>query len=180
MIESSVNNPPYQASAESSLADWPQAPVATPRKYGILIADDEGSVRDRLNVGMRRQGFAVWLAGNGQEALDLYRRHRETIDVVLLDVCMPGLDGLETLFALQELNPQICCCFMSGTVGRHTEERLCKWSAAAVVPKPFSLAEVAQVLLELASKADLTCPASRAAQQPTWPAHTLKRERGRV
>jgi CheY-like chemotaxis protein len=47
----------------------------------------------------------VWLAAGGQEALDLYQRHREAIDVVLLDVRMPGLDGPQTLAALRALNP---------------------------------------------------------------------------
>ena len=43
---------------------------ATPRKYGILVVDDEACVRDILNLGMRQRGFAVSLAANGQEALE--------------------------------------------------------------------------------------------------------------
>jgi CheY-like chemotaxis protein len=62
----------------------------TSQKYGNLVADDEESVRGVLDIGMRQQGFDVWLAADGQKALDLYRRHCEAIDVVLLDVRMPG------------------------------------------------------------------------------------------
>jgi CheY-like chemotaxis protein len=136
---------------QGSLAESPEAPYATPRTYGVLVVDDEGGLRGVLDVGMRQEGFAVWLAANGREALDLYRRHRETIDVVLLDVLMPGLDGPQTLAALQALNPQIRSCFMSGDLGSYTEERLRGLGAAAILQKPFRLAEVAQVLRQLAS-----------------------------
>lgn len=120
------------------------------RKHGLLVADDEGEVRDVLNDGLRREGFSVWLAADGQEALEQYRNHCETIDVVLLDVRMPGLDGPQTLAALQEMTPQICCCFMSGYLGSYTEENLRNLGAATVFAKPFRLAEVAHVLGELA------------------------------
>jgi CheY-like chemotaxis protein len=135
-------------------ADSPGASPLAPRTCRVLVVDDDECVRGVLNVAMRQQGFAVWLAVDGQEALDLYRRHRETIDVVLLDVRMPGLDGPQTLAALQELNPRICCCFMSGDPGRYTVERLRDLGAAAVLPKPLHFAEVAQVLRECASDGD--------------------------
>jgi CheY-like chemotaxis protein len=80
---------------------------AASRKCGILVADDEAWVRGLLDIAMRREGFAVWLAANGHEVVEMYRCQRETIDAVLLDICMPGLDGPPTLAALQELNPQI-------------------------------------------------------------------------
>ena len=127
---------------------------ATPRKYGILVVDDEACVRDILNLGMRQRGFAVSLAANGQEALDLYRRHRWTIDVVLLDVRMPELSGPQTLAGLQELNPEIRCCFMSGDTGSHTEAILGNPGAATVFSKPFRLHEVVDMLWELAGKAE--------------------------
>jgi CheY-like chemotaxis protein len=132
----------------------PETPLATPRACGILVVDDDEGVRGVLKVGMRLHGFVVWLAADGQEALDLYRRHRAAIDVVLLDVRMPGPDGPQTLAALQQLNPHIRCCFMSGDLGSYTEERLRKLGAAAVLPKPFHLDEVARVLRELAPHAN--------------------------
>lgn len=130
-------------------------PTPAPRAFGILVVDDEQGVRDVLNAGLRSEGFAVGLAANGRDALDVYRRQGQTIDVVLLDVRMPGLDGPRTLAALQELNPQVRCCFMSGDLGSYTEERLRSLGAAAVFPKPFQMTDVAHRLWELASKADV-------------------------
>jgi CheY-like chemotaxis protein len=138
---------------QDRLAHSAAAPLVTPRKYGILAVDDEGAVRGVLDAGLRQHGFAVWPAANGQEALDLYRRHRDAIDVVLMDVRMPDLDGPQTLAALQGLNPRIRCCFMSGDTDRYTERQLCGLGAG-FLPKPFRLAEVARVLGDLASSAD--------------------------
>jgi len=124
-----------------------------PRNYGVLVADDEPGVRDVLDVGMRQAGFKVWLAPDGQEALNLYRRHRKAIDVVLLDVCMPVLNGPQTLVAIQELTPHIPCCFMSGFLGDYTTDDLHALGAAKVLPKPFHLADVAHAILVLARQA---------------------------
>jgi CheY-like chemotaxis protein len=120
-------------------------------RCGILVVDDDEGVRSLLNFTMRQQGFAVWLAADGQEALDLYRHHRDTIDVVLLDVRMPGMDGPQTLAKLHQLNPQICCCFMSGDLGSYTEGQLGNLGARAVLLKPFHLGQLARVLWELAN-----------------------------
>ena len=57
----------------------------------------------------------MWLAVDGDDALDLYQRHRAEIDLVLLDVQMPGLDGPRTLDALREFDPDVLACFMTGS-----------------------------------------------------------------
>lgn len=132
-----------------------EAPPATARTYGILVVDDELAVGGLLEIGLREQGLTVWLAVNGREALDLYLRNRPMIDVVLLDVRMPGWDGPQTLAALQELNPKICCCFMSGDIGSSNEGPLRDLGAGAVLQKPFPLAQAAHVLRELASTAEV-------------------------
>ena len=132
-----------------------EALLVRPRPHGVLIADDEADVRDVLHDRLRQEGFSVWLAADGQEALDLYRNHCATIDVVLLDVRMPGLNGPQTLAALRELTPQIRCCFMSGSFGSYTEERLRDLGAATVFAKPFRLDEVAHVLGNLARHGDV-------------------------
>lgn len=129
----------------------PEAPVVPPRAYGILVVDDEACVRGVLNLGLLQHGFAVWLAADGREALDLYRRHHASIDVVLLDVRLPGPDGPQTLAALRGLDPQVRCWFMSGDLGGYTQERLRAGGATGVLAKPFRLDEVAQVLGELAA-----------------------------
>ncbi len=138
---------------KNQLAEAPDVSRGPPRQYGILVVDDDAAVRDLLDFALRHQGFAVWLAATGQEALEQYRRYGATIDVALLDVLMPGLDGPQTLAALQALNPQVRCCFMTGDLGLYNEGELRTMGAAVVFYKPFRLAEVAQVLRGLAVEA---------------------------
>jgi len=118
------------------------------RHLGVLVADDDPLVRTMLRIGLQVYGFRVFLASNGLDAVEIYRRERETIDVVLLDVRMPGLDGPRAIDALRVLNPRIRCCLMSGEPSEpnHMLER---WKLDRFFLKPFSLPEVAEALFEL-------------------------------
>jgi len=115
-------------------------------KPGVLVVDDEHFVRLLVQLGLERDGFDVWLARDGREAIDLYRRHRAEIAVVLLDVQMPGLDGVQTLEVLRELNPEILACFMSGNTGAYEPEELLQRGAAHFIAKPFRLDDLANIL----------------------------------
>ncbi len=75
-------------------------------KPGVLVVDEDHLVRIMVQLGLERNGFDVWLARSGQEAIDLYRRHLKEIKVVLLDVRTSGLGGLQTLEVLQNLIPK--------------------------------------------------------------------------
>ncbi len=111
---------------------------------------------------MRRPG-----AGGGDggfEAVQLYRRHAQDISLVLLDVRMPGLDGPQTLALLRELNPHVCCCFMTGHSGVFTDRELLDRGAAAVLGKPFVLPTLSQTVRELLAR-PRSRPASAGAER---------------
>lgn len=65
----------------------------------ILVVDDEPNIRLTLEMRLRQYGFDVELAGSGQEALDLYRDalEKNPYDLIVLDIVMPGMSGLEVL-----------------------------------------------------------------------------------
>jgi len=113
---------------------------------GVLVVDDEHMVRVLLQLSLERNGFEVWLASNGDEAIELYQDNKNCIDAVLLDVCMPGLDGPHTLGVLRKLNPEVRACFMSGDLGSYRSEDLIQLGAACVIAKPFRLNELASQL----------------------------------
>jgi CheY-like chemotaxis protein len=115
-------------------------------KPGVLVVDDEHIVRVMAQLGLERNGFEVWLASGGREAIRLYRKHRACVAVVLLDDRMPGLDGPQTLEALRELNPDVCACFMSGGTGADELEGLWQRRATCVIAKPFFLGDLVNVL----------------------------------
>jgi CheY-like chemotaxis protein len=63
------------------------------RRRGILVVDDSPDVRHLLRDGLRVFGFSFWTSATGSNAVLRYRSKRESIDAVLLDVCMPDWDG---------------------------------------------------------------------------------------
>jgi anti-sigma B factor antagonist len=119
---------------------------------GVLVVDDETAVLCVLAARLRSEGFKVWVAGHGHQAIELYQRHRGEIAVVLLDVLMPGMDGPHTLTALQKLCPTVRYCFMTGNPTPYTEEALLQMGAVRVFRKPFAFTEVLDTLDQLASR----------------------------
>jgi two-component system, OmpR family, response regulator len=118
----------------------------------VLVVDDEALVLRLLEMALPQHGLAVRQAGRGAEAVAIYRRHRDRIGVVLLDVRMPGLDGPQTLAALREVDPGVRCVFMSGDTRGYSTDELLGLGAAGVVAKPFRcLAELAGTLREVAA-----------------------------
>lgn len=121
------------------------------REHGVLVVDDDESLREVLHVWLMHQGYGVWVAASGAEAIDLYKHNRDAISVVLMDVSMPIMDGPQTLAALREIDPQVCCCFMNGNRSGHAEGELLDRGAQAVVGKPFRLIDIGQPLWKLAA-----------------------------
>src|SRR5262245_44815902 len=83
---------------------------------GILIASGLGLVLVSLKLELESLGFRVWLAQDGEEAVRRYGRHHDGIDLVVLDAQLPGREGLQTLSALRQIDPDVLLCLL--TVGR--------------------------------------------------------------
>ena len=81
---------------------------------GVLIVDDEVVMLDLGRELLEEQGYTVFTAPNGQEALEIYRTNREKIDIVVLDLVMPGMDGGQVYLELKKMNPQIKAFFCTG------------------------------------------------------------------
>jgi anti-sigma B factor antagonist len=119
---------------------------------GVLVVGDETAVLCVLAARLRLEGFKVWVAGHGRQAVELYRRHLEEVAVVLLDLEMPGVGGPDTLTALRKLRPTVRCCLMAGDPTPSTEEALVQMGAARVFRKPFAFTEVIDTLNRLAGR----------------------------
>jgi CheY-like chemotaxis protein len=117
----------------------------------ILVVDDDVDVRNFLKLLLEADGFSVRLAEDGQQAIQVFRGNQKTIDVVLTDVNMPIQDGPATLAALQELDQEVRCCFMSGDLRKYSVDQLLDLGAAHVFTKPFpSTTELGKTLRRLA------------------------------
>jgi CheY-like chemotaxis protein len=113
--------------------------------------DDDPLLRMLINLGLRHHGFRVWQAAGGREAVAVYRQYGSLIDLVLLDVRMPDLDGPHTLAALQEVEPGVRVCFLCGSGEGEELEELVARGAVGVLAKPFRLDGLVQALEHLAS-----------------------------
>lgn len=81
---------------------------------GLLIVDDEEGVRRSLKKALAADGYTVFLASGGKEALGIVRSSRDSIEIVIADFKMPGMDGLETLMAIGKINPEITRIILTG------------------------------------------------------------------
>src|SRR5947199_10814486 len=116
--------------------------VASPCPPGVLVVDDESEVTRAVSAALSGEGFPVWTAVTGTEAVHLYEQHRNDIGVVLLDVQMPGLDGPATLNQLRAIQPDLVCYFMAGDLGGYDEVALRQRGAVGVLTKPVRLEHV--------------------------------------
>jgi two-component system cell cycle sensor histidine kinase/response regulator CckA len=112
----------------------------------VLVVDDAAEVRSFLEALLWREGFNVFLAAHGHQAIGLFSERREEVAVVLLDVQMPGVDGPKILSALQKIDAEVRCCFMTGNPKPYTEEELLRRGAIRVFRKPFALPELVGTL----------------------------------
>jgi CheY-like chemotaxis protein len=124
-----------------------------PRRPEVLVVEDEPAVLKMLDVALRHYGFCVWCAANASEAVHLLEQQKGTVDVALLDVQMPGVDGPKTLAALRTIKPDLPAVYMSGSTGSYSVDDLLRTGAVRVLQKPFaSMGDLAQVLSQAADQ----------------------------
>ena len=103
----------------------------------ILVIDDEQGIRDLLHTFLRRSGYDVIVAENGPKGLELYRR--ECPDVVVLDLKMPGMDGLTVLQQVRSLNPLQPVIIVTGAGTPEVEQQVRALGVTEYIEKEFSL-----------------------------------------
>ena len=85
----------------------------------VLVVDDNADARNSIAMLLEMEGFAVIVAANGREAVELQRR--APVDVVLTDIFMPEKDGIETIQEIRAANPSVQIAVMSGSQGARLE-----------------------------------------------------------
>ena len=106
----------------------------------VLVVDDEKSIVQSLSGLLSDEGFEVSTALNGYEALKVV--DSESPDVVLLDIWMPGIDGIETLKEIKKYNPYIQVIIITGHGTIETAVKATKLGAFDLVEKPLSIDKI--------------------------------------
>jgi DNA-binding response OmpR family regulator len=107
----------------------------------VLIVDDDSGIRDLLEFKLEHNGFEAAVGANGKECLE-YLRSNPLPDVVVLDVAMPGIDGIETFEAIEEeYGTDVPVVLLSG---KNPDDRLTdgEIEPSAYLKKPFRMNEV--------------------------------------
>jgi len=114
----------------------------------VLLVEDEDIVRSFAVRALKRQGYEVFEAATGVEALEVMAKHDDKIDIVVSDVVMPEMDGPTLLRELRKKNPDLKFIFVSGYPHEAFETSLDKDQQFAFLPKPFSLPQLAAKVKE--------------------------------
>lgn len=119
----------------------------------ILVVEDEAALRPVIQQTLENNGYQVVLAGDGSEAIGLYRQRQPEIKAVLADLLMPGVDGLATIRALIDINPRVLVVAMSGLLVDPPELQAMGENVRAFLAKPFTSAELLSALKATLSEA---------------------------
>ncbi len=103
----------------------------------ILVVDDEGSLLRIVRASFEEDGMEVLLASDGIEALQVFRKHLDRIDLVLLDLTMPRMSGVEVLDEMQKICPDVLVLLTSGFSEEEVMDRLADRNVAGFVQKPI-------------------------------------------
>jgi CheY-like chemotaxis protein len=112
------------------------------------VIDDEPAVRDLLAQTLRSEGHSATLAASGDEALRIYAKHWRELDLVVLDVMMSGLSGLETFQGLRRIRSDVKVLLCSGFGKQGAIDALLHAGAHALLQKPFDRKQLRAALAE--------------------------------
>ncbi len=115
----------------------------------ILFVDDEKSIIEVTKEILEILGYKVYAADSGQEAVNLYAKKKSEIDLVIQDMVMPGMNGLETFQALKVINPDIKVILSSGYVMNQQIEAVMEQGCRAFIQKPFRIEDLSVKIREV-------------------------------
>jgi two-component system response regulator PilR (NtrC family) len=119
----------------------------------ILVADDEQSMREFLDIMLKKEGYKVSLASNGEEVLKLI--DKDLFDLVLLDVRMPKLDGIGVLKKIKITSPETIVIMITAYASADTAIKAMKEGAYDYITKPFKVEEIKLIIKNALEKKNL-------------------------
>jgi two-component system response regulator PilR (NtrC family) len=119
----------------------------------ILVADDEQSMREFLDIMLKKEGYKVSLASNGEEVLKL--TEKDIFDLVLMDIRMPKLDGISALKKIKAISPETIVIMITAYASADTAIKAMKEGAYDYITKPFKVEEIKLIIKNALEKKNL-------------------------
>jgi signal transduction histidine kinase/DNA-binding NarL/FixJ family response regulator len=131
--------------------DVKQYPETTD-KHKILIVDDEELMRSIFQEMLSTLGYGVELCNSGKEAVELYKKNFSVIDLVILDMAMSELTGIECFRELKKINPSVKAILSSGYDLNQRKDEIAAEKFTGVLQKPFETQMLANIVAEALSR----------------------------
>ncbi len=122
-------------------------------KDKILVGDDEQSMREFLEIMLKKEGYKVSLASNGEEVVKL--TENDLFDLVLLDIRMPKLDGIAALKKIKSVSPETVVIMITAYASADTAIKAMKEGAYDYITKPFKVEEIKLIIKNALEKKNL-------------------------
>jgi PAS domain S-box-containing protein len=113
----------------------------------VLVVDDEAEICEITKTTLEKYNYQVMTANDGIDAISLYVQNQDSIAIVLLDMMMPGIDGLTTIRTLQKMNPSVRIITSSGLV--ESKQLTQVIGITTFLPKPYTIKQLLQTLHSL-------------------------------
>lgn len=148
-----IHQPCFQYEAEKQNATRKTA-ATTFQSPGtrVLLVDDDPLILEFTTEILTRQGYTVETCEDGADAVAHYKQQPDAVDVVVLDMMMPGMDGSQTIHLLKEINPQVRIVLASGYSQDALADELITENVAGFIQKPFNRQELTNLLDEILSR----------------------------
>jgi len=133
-----------------------QDPVSRPAggRETILVVDDEETIRLLVKDILEEIGYRVLSAGDGGQAVELFRERNAEIDLVILDMTMPGMGGRETFEKLKEMNPRVRAILSTGYSEDERARQMLAMGVKAFVQKPYRIDDLAAAVRRILDSPD--------------------------
>ena len=115
----------------------------------ILIIDDEAIIRNIAHAQLTHMGYDVLLARDGEEGIDVFKKEKERISLVIIDLVMPKISGQETLRRILEIAPSTKAILSSGFNYYEKSNQLFDLGAAGFIQKPFQISKLSRLIADV-------------------------------
>ena len=122
----------------------------------ILLADDEHNLRMLVHTTLEERGYSVLEAACGEEALEIFEKHKESVSLLLCDVVMPRMSGREVAERLVGLRSDLKVLFMSGYTDDAVIRHGLRSKISSLVQKPFTARALADKVREVLDSGTLS------------------------
>lgn len=134
------------ASAAKKRLSSLQSPSTSTASGTILVVDDEETVRTVCAALVARLGFRTMTAANGEEGIKLFAEHAPNLVCVLLDLTMPGMDGVETFHEMKKIRPDVPVILCSGYDRQDATRRFTSEGLAGFIQKPYRIDSLRDII----------------------------------